>query len=232
MDSLIIILIVMLLSSGVLLFLWPHKRKPAGAGKKKEKPRGVPDSASVKDGLLSLKHGFEEELKRLRAELEKTNDDYQLLHDEMEKELNVKRRQEEEFKKEIQRLKGWGDKEKSELDKLRKENNSLQSRFLQTQKDAEKEFSSNLALRRELQEKEKHIQDISRRNKELCEKLRDTENRETVLKKVSAEQGKALSEQRRRAAESEWISKEEYTRVLVLLEEKNGELDRLKAGRE
>jgi hypothetical protein len=119
----------MLLSSGVLLFLWPHKRKPAGAGKKKEKPRGVPDSASVKDGLFSLKHGFEEELKRLRAELEKTNDDYQLLHDEMEKELNVKRRQEEEFKKEIQRLKGWGDKEKSELDKLRKENNSLQSAF-------------------------------------------------------------------------------------------------------
>jgi len=232
MDSLIIILIVMLLSSGVLLFLWPHKRKPAGAGKKKEKPRGVPDSASVKDGLFSLKHGFEEEVKGLRSELEKANDDYQLLHDEMERELNVMRRQEEELKREVQRLKGWGDKEKIGLDKLRKENHSLQSRFLQTQKDAEKEFSSNLALRRELQEKEKYIQDLSRRNKDLSDKLRDAENRESVLKKISAEQEKALSEQRRRAAESEWISKEEYTRVLLLLEEKTGELDRSKAGRQ
>ncbi len=232
MDTLIVILIIMLLSSGAVLFLWPHKNKSAGGVRRKEKPRSVPRAADAKNGLLSLKHGFEQEAKGLRAELEKANDDYQLLHDEMERELSGVRRQEEELKREVQRLKGWGDKEKSELDKLRKENHSIQSRFLQTQKDAEKEFSSNLALRRELQEKEKYIQDLSRRNKDLCDKLRETENREAAFKKISAEQKKVLSEQQRRAAGSEWISKEEYTRVLVLLEEKTGELDRFKAGRQ
>ena len=228
MDTFIILLIILLLSSGVGLFLFPHKH--GRGGKKKEKPRVDNPPVSEKEGLISVKNVFERQIKGLRVELEKANDDYQVLHDEMEKELGLLRRQEAESQREIQRLKGWGDKEKGELDKLRKENHSLQSRFLQTQKDAEREFSSNLALRRDALEKEKHLQELSGKNKELADKLRESEKRADAARKTAAEQEKELAIYRKSAEESEWISKAEHTRLYGQLKEKTEELDRLKAG--
>lgn len=224
------ILIIMLLSSAAVILLFPHK--PAGRRKTKEKLRGGGPAADAKENFAAVKHGFERQVSDLREELERTNDEYQLLHDQMEKELGVMRRHEEESRREIQRLKGWGDKEKNELDKLRKDNSSLQTRFLQTQKDAEKEFSSNLALRRDLQDKEKQVRELSLKNKELSDKLRESESRESFLKKVSSEQENELADHRRRAAESEWISKAEHARVLSLLEEKTKELNKLRTVQE
>ncbi|MFA5320623.1 MAG: hypothetical protein WBE75_02985 [Candidatus Omnitrophota bacterium] len=228
MDTFIVLLIIILLSSGAGLLLFPHKH--GRGGKKKEKPRADNPLASEKEGLASVKNVFERQIKGLRVELEKANDDYQVLHDEMEKELGLLRRQEAESQREIQRLKGWGDKEKGELDKLRKENHSLQSRFLQTQKDAEREFSSNLALRRDALEKEKHLQELSGKNKELADKLRESEKRADAARKTAAEQEKELAIYRKSAEESEWISKAEHTRLYGQLKEKTEELDRLKAG--
>jgi hypothetical protein len=204
MDAIILSLIILLTVAGAVLLLYPRKRSNAWSRGKKHSAEEQ-NKRKTADLFLS-KQQLEQQLKNLRAELERTNDDCQILHDELERELLVSRKQESESRKEVLRFKSLS----------------------KADKDVEKEFSQNVALRKTAKEQEQQLAELSKKSKEQSEKIRELENHIVAYRKTIAAQDKDLTAHRRTAQESEWISKEEYLRLTQQLKDREEEINRLK----
>jgi elongation factor G len=178
-----------------------------GTDKDKQKlPEPKQDYRQTIEQLKNNAQSRKAEVDSLSAELDKANNTIAELKRAIEEEQNAKI----ELEKLLEKKKKWDERGIAEIDKIKAQGFEIKDKLNAKEKELEAKFSENIKLIKE-------ARDLSDRVNELTIYINGKEEEIRVLKAKGKdylerlqEQTKVASELKRKLAQSEWVTKDEY----------------------
>lgn len=185
-----------------------------------------PQASKIKEGEEKQQELLEKNIKKLKAQVG-------LLEAELKKEKDGARRLKEDLEKAIQREVALLNEKNREvieqetLENTKKELSQLKHKLSDKDKTLDVEYSLNLKLKKELEEKKNEIDILKNDSRRLTDYARKIELEGERLREKISSQEKAIAHLEKKDDESNWISKNEYFRLDKELVKKNEEIEKL-----
>ncbi len=191
-----------------LFFLDDASSKKSRRKLTKDSPEG--QEISFKDQKISK---LEDSLGSLRSELEKARTDYVRMQNQAE---HIKK-QEDGLKEELVKRDSWVSKGEELLDKVKERQASIEETLKIKERELTAEFSKNVNLQRDLRDLSEKFQLLAKENKEKSDEIeslkalieRKDKELERRLKDIQAHIN-TIADMKKKAAESEWVSSDDY----------------------
>jgi elongation factor G len=184
------------------------------SGSKKSRRRLERSARTPEDEFKEQKISrLEEQISSLRSETEKTRADYVHLLSELE----VSKKREANLKEELAKREGWVSKGEEISNKVKERSILLEQEIKNKERELTAEFSKNVNLNREIRDLSERFDLLAKESKGKSDEI---ESFKALIERYKAESKTRsqeiqnfisnIAEMKKKAAESEWVSREDY----------------------
>ena len=138
-------------------------------------------------------------------------------HKKLEEELAAAKGSEAALAEELQKTKSWIDRDKVQEESIKKELYAFKDTLVKKDQEYEKEFSSNVSLKKELGEYKQKCEMLDNAHRQNSEKIRILEAQNTAYKEEQKSHFQIIAELKKKNEDIEWVSKKEYDELKAKL---------------